>query len=166
MSSAANPCLSCTINQGCCTSLTGLCLTKAEYERCFEQHADQLIVKRRGPLYIVSQTGGAACPNWQNGGCAVYDQRPRECALFPHTLYLKKQDGSDFTICIHSDTKCPQKKQLLSSKDDAEKLVLEFATEAFGESASITVRCETLVERISRFCRNLVNGFLASLRKK
>lgn len=164
MSTADNPCITCSINQGCCTSLTGLCLTRAEYERCFEHHADQVLVERKGPLYIVSQAGGAACPNWQGGGCAVYDQRPRECALFPHTLYLKQQRGNEYTICVHSDTNCPQKKRLLSSQRDAEQLVMEFAEEAFGDSASIIVRGETLLERVNRVSKKLLSGLIKKIR--
>ncbi len=166
MSSSANPCLTCSINQGCCTNLTGLCLTEPEYKRCFEQHAEKIVVQRQGPLYIVSQAGGDACPNWQGDGCAVYNKRPRECALFPHTLYLKKQSGNDFTLRVHSDTHCPQKKQLLSSQHDAEQLVLEFAKEAFGETASIAVQRETVWERISRTTKNMLNGMLNHLRHR
>lgn len=165
MSTSDNPCLTCTINQGCCTNLTGLCLTKTEYERCFVDHTDQIIVQRQGPLYIVSQADGNACPNWQGSGCTVYDERPRECALFPHTLYLREQRGDKYTLCVHSDTHCPQKKQLASSQDDAEELVLEFAKEAFGDSASITVRGETSMERVSRSLKNSASKLISAVRR-
>ncbi len=157
-----NPCAACTIGQDCCNHLTGLRLTQLEFDRCFKHHADDIIVEREGPLFVVSQKHGEACPNWQDGGCSVYDDRPRECALFPHTLYVKQQ-GDAYAVRVHADTNCPLKAQLRSSPDEAEQLAREFAQEAFGDDANIQVQTETTRQQLYRRLRNLVSRILNTI---
>ena len=160
-----NPCAACTIDQGCCTHLSGLRLTRIEFDRCFKHHTEEILVDREGPLFVVSQRDGAACPNWQDGGCAVYDARPRECALFPHTLYVRSHAADGVSVRVHSDTNCPQKAQLLSSAAEAERMAREFAEEAFGSSTAIRVEHETKRQFLWRRIRNIVSWTLASLRR-
>ena len=159
-----NPCAACTIDQDCCTHLSGLRLTQIEFDRCFQQHADEIAVEREGPLFVVSQRDGAACPNWQGGGCAVYDVRPRECALFPHTLYVQ-QRGDEISVRVHSDTRCPLKAQLLGSGQAAEQLARQFAEEAFGKHARIRVGQETVWQLFRRRLRHLVSRLFDILLK-
>lgn len=152
----------CTIDQDCCNHLCGLRLTQIEFDRCFRHHDDDIVVERDGPLYIVSQRDGNACPNWQDGGCKVYDQRPRECALFPHTLYVRLHHNV-VSVRVHSDTKCPLKAQLISSQSEAAALANEFAREAFGDQARIRVGSETKWQRLGRVSRTLVSRVLGTL---
>ena len=156
---ATNPCAACTIDQDCCNHLCGLRLTQIEFDRCFRHHDDDIVVERDGPLYIVSQRDGNACPNWQDGGCKVYDQRPRECALFPHTLYVQ-QRGDAISVRVHSDTRCPLKAELISSEQVAERLARELAEEAFGQNAHIQVRHETTWQLLWRRSRNLISRIM------
>lgn len=157
-----NPCAACTIDQDCCKHLSGLRLTQIEFNRCFKQHGDEIVVEREGPLFVLSQRDGAACPNWQEGGCAVYDVRPRECALFPQTLYVQ-QRGDAISIRVHSDTCCPLKAQLISSERVGEQIAREFAEEAFGENSRIRVGYETAWQSLCRRIRQLVSRTLDTL---
>ncbi|MBI2479653.1 MAG: hypothetical protein HYV60_13785 [Planctomycetia bacterium] len=157
-----NPCAACTIDQDCCKHLSGLRLTQVEFDRCFKQHAGEIAVEREGPLWVVSQRDGGACPNWQEGGCAVYDERPRECALFPYTLHVQ-QRGDAISVRVHSDTRCPLKAQLLGSEKAAEQLAQAFAQEAFGEHARIRVGHETKWQSLRRRLRSLVSRTLDTL---
>ncbi|MBC8354830.1 MAG: hypothetical protein H8E66_22870 [Planctomycetes bacterium] len=161
----SNPCTGCTIDQDCCTHLSGLRLTQLEFNRCFKQHTDQIVVEREGPLVVVSQQEGATCPNWQNDGCAVYDARPRECTLFPHTLYVQQHRDDSVSVHVHSDTQCPLKAQLRSSQQEAEQLAREFAEEAFGAATPIRVNHETILQLLRRRGRNLVSRVLDVLLK-
>lgn len=153
----SNPCSACTIEQDCCTHLSGLRLTQLEFDRCFRQHTDQIVVEREGPLLVVSQEDGAACPNWQDDGCVVYDSRPRECALFPHTLYIQQHGDESVSVHLHSDTQCPLKAQLRSSPQDAARLAREFTQEAFGDSVEIRVNHETTSQLLRRRIRYFVS---------
>ena len=152
-----NPCAACTIDQDCCTRLSGLRLTPNEFDRCFKQHAAEIVVEREGPLLVVSQRDGAACPNWQEGGCAVYDTRPRECALFPHTLYVWQQQPDAVSVRVHSDTRCPLKTQLMGTRQAAKQLAREFAADAFGDHVRVQVEHETLTQSLYRRLRHLIN---------
>lgn len=154
----SNPCAGCTIGQDCCNRLSRLRLTQIEFDRCFQEHAAELLVEREGPLFVVSQRSGGACPNWQNGSCTTYENRPRECALFPHTLYAKHATNNVVQVRVHSDTRCPLKTQLLSSPQAAEQLASEFATEAYGVDANICVAHESRVERLRRRASSLIRA--------
>jgi len=158
-----NQCAACTIGQDCCTHLAGLRLTEPEFNRCFKQHADEIAVMREGPLFIVSQINETACPNWREGKCSVYDARPRECALFPYTLYTREHRDDSVSVRVHSDTRCPFKLQLLSSRQEAEQLAHVFAEEAFGDTIKIHVGHETMAQRLYRRFRNFISRILSAL---
>lgn len=158
----SNPCAACTIDQDCCRRLTGLRLTQIEFDRCFAEHENDLIIQREGLVFVVSQRAGGACPNWRDGGCAVYDGRPRECELFPFTMYSQVGSAA-VTVRLHSDTQCPLKTELLSDVNRAEQLARDFATEAFGESRSFSIRHENRLERITRTIRHTLRHWLAKL---
>lgn len=155
--SVSNPCAACSIHQDCCRHLTGLRLTEIEFDRCFARHATALVIEREGPLYVVSQRGGEACPNWHDGGCSVYDDRPRECRLFPFTMYSDVKADSSVTLRVHSDTRCPLKSDLLGDRELALQLVRRFAEEAYGGAPAAHVRHERRIERILRLYRQLAH---------
>lgn len=160
----ANPCAGCTIHQDCCAHLSGLRLTAIEYERCFARHADSLTIEREGPVFVVSPRDGGPCPNWRDGSCTVYDARPRECRLFPHTLYVRQHRPALVTLRHHSDTRCPLKNELLTDADTASAEVLSFAREAFGTEIAIEVAPETAGERLVRRLRAAPYELLRALR--
>ena len=148
-STCDNPCSTCSINQDCCTHLSGLRVTETEFQRCFASHLDQLDIEHEGPVLVLTPKHGAACPNWQAGGCAVYENRPRECRLFPFTLYVRKPGDRLVSIGYHSDTRCPQKQALLPPDADARAIVASFGEEAFP-GLKLDITHETAQERLRR----------------
>lgn len=162
--SNGNPCASCSIDQDCCTHLSGLRVTPAEFERCFADYADRLEICREGPVYVLTPKAGAPCPNWRDGGCAIYDVRPRECRLFPFTLYVERQSRDYVGLGYHCDTRCPLKHQLLCGDETARQLVEGFGREAFG-SAVVRVHRESAWARWSRWARSLVGVSVRLVRK-
>lgn len=98
-----NPCAGCTIGQDCCNHLSGLRLTQIEFDRCFQQHADEIVVEREGPLFVVSQRDGGVCPNWQSGGCSVYDGG-HASVLCSHTRSMCNS-GETRSPCVSTPTR-------------------------------------------------------------
>lgn len=159
-----NPCATCSIDQDCCTHLSGLRVTEAEFQRCFSSHVDLLHIEREGPVLVLTPKDGAACPNWQKGGCAVYDDRPRECRLFPFTLFVRKQGADLVSIGYHSDTRCPLKQALIAPDAEARAIVANFGEEAFPRS-KLEVSRETTLERLRRRTAAAAWRLLSIIRK-
>lgn len=166
--STDNPCLACNINQDCCTNLVGLRLTKAEYDLCFADHAEsgKVEVSREGPIYIINPDEKQKCPNWKGEGCSVYQDRPLECRLFPHTLYVKEQTPEKIEVRFHAVHSCPLVGDLRMKEDVAEAMVSEFCSQAFDSSTHVVVKPESnfeehrrkismLREKVSRRLRRL-----------
>ena len=105
------------------------------------------MIDRDGPVYVISPRVGP-CPNWQRDGCAVYDDRPRECRLFPFTLFVRKGGEGVVSLGYHCDTRCPMKGRLAMPKAEVVRLVAEFGQDAFGDRTE--VRAERLFERLRR----------------
>jgi hypothetical protein len=153
--STDNPCLECSIDQDCCSHLSGLRVNQEEYDRCFAAHADQLEINRDGPLYRISVKGGGACPNWEDK-CSVYEQRPMECALFPHTLGAVF-DNAPLVLTVHKRTDCPLKATLAMAGADAVLRVEQYARASpdVGDNVRVLLdegpaRLEVLARRILR----------------
>lgn len=153
----ANPCLSCTIGQDCCSHLSGLRVSRREFDRCFAQHEARMVVGRDGPLWVVSALNGGPCPNWSDRGCSVYEQRPMECRLFPYTIYTRSRTADSVSIAFHSDTRCPLKDQLRMPRPAAKRMIAEFCRDAFPP-ALIEVRAETWFERLRRRLRDRIRA--------
>src|SRR5262249_30822696 len=124
-------------------------VTEVEFQQCFAVHADKLTIRREGPIYVLTPKDGAACPNWVNGSCAVYDERPRECRLFPFTLFVRKQADGLVSIGYHSDTRCPMKIDLLPPDEVARDMITSFGAEAFP-GVEVKVTRESLGEMLRR----------------
>ncbi len=75
----------------------------------------------------------------------MYEVRPRECRLFPYTLFVREQRKDFVSIGYHSHTRCPLKNALLSSDANAQQTVIDFGTEAFP-GARLAVRKQSAVE--------------------
>ena len=162
--SSDNPCASCSIDQDCCTHLSGLRVTAAEFERCFAAHADRLDIEHEGPVVVLTPKNHAPCPNWQQAGCAVYEDRPRECRLFPFTLYVRKPNDDLVSIGYHSDTRCPLKTTLLPADCDARAIVTSFAEEAFP-GLQVEITRESTFERFQRRTKECAWKSLAAVTK-
>lgn len=149
-----NHCSDCSTNQNCCNRLEGLRLTRAEYRKNFADHHAVLVVRQTGKIYRVSARNGQSCPHWA-GECRIYDKRPIECQLYPYTISKLCEWRRHAFITFHSRTKCPFKERLLIPRDDAKRMVAEFAREAFGSGCIPHVYHEPLflglISKISCF---------------
>jgi len=137
---AANPCLACSIAQGCCAEMQGLMVTEAEYERVFARHQHALEITQSGSLKRLTSKAGA-CPNWQ-GACTVYADRPMECRLFPFTVSVVATSSKTVHITAHDRVDCPQKEALRPREAVARRLIEAFAREAYGPDHSIRISFE------------------------
>jgi Fe-S-cluster containining protein len=150
-----NPCLKCTINQGCCSDLKGLRLSPQEYERHFAHHSEALLVRRDGPQYQVTATAGP-CPNW-HGRCTVYETRPMECRLFPMTISNVAKVGETVVVVAHDRTSCPQSAALRPSDAQAQALIAGFVREAYGEGRPMRLVIDAGLGRAAAFGVKVLN---------
>jgi len=144
--------MACSINQDCCTNLVGLRLTTAEYNLCFSHHVGlgKVTAKREGFIYIINSDKKKICPNWKNGGCFIYEDRPLECRLFPYTLYVKKQTQKKAEVRFHLARSCPMVSQLRMTDHAAKTMVKNFCVEAFGVNMEIIVKPESRSDEFYR----------------
>ena len=154
-----NPCTTCSIDQGCCTSLSGLKLARKEFEEHFSRHREALTVLNYDETYIISANQGHACPHWGEGGCRIYADRPIECRLFPYTVSHIAKGRKKIVMEFHDATDCPQKGRLLMPEEEARDLILALGRSAFGRNKPIVIvrrRERTGLRR----CLNLLDPLL------
>jgi len=156
----SNPCLQCTIQQGCCTNLSGLLLSRREYEAHFARHEENLITTHKGSFFQVTSKKGV-CPNW-DGQCTLYGDRPAECRLFPVTVGAVEETSTTLTMTLHSRTTCPQKETLLPSDEEAIAMARALASDAVGDTKTIRVFFERGLMRAGAFGLKVIRkaGFL------
>ncbi|SDR47873.1 YkgJ family cysteine cluster protein [Pseudovibrio sp. Tun.PSC04-5.I4] len=142
MSVSQNPCLACNIGQDCCNRLTGLKVSEAEFQTHFQHHADRISVLKTGKIYEISALDEKPCPNWEEQ-CTVYDTRPVECRLFPHTIGQVVEKEHEVLLTVHSRTSCPLKADLRMSESDAVEMTREFGVNSYGSNTAIRVKRET-----------------------
>jgi len=151
-----NACNKCSIDQACCSNLSGLRVSEKEYRQLFAKHIDKIEVEQSGRIYSISGKNGSSCPNWVNKQCAVYVDRPMECSLFPYTIGRIVHKGNRVNITYHSRTRCPEKKVLLISKAEANKMLFAFAESAFSDAEIIKIEYEWLFTRL----KNKITSFI------
>ncbi len=153
--SSNNPCYSCSIKQYCCRNLKCLKLTELEYKRYFARHRKKLEVRRYDKVYLVSSKIGESCPYLCANKCIIYDNRPIECRLFPYTIGVVHSEQGRVLLSFHDRTICPNKKELLVSKDEAKAMVYSFARDEFGDEYVVKVKRESLLTRFEFFLKYL-----------
>ena len=141
-----NSCFSCPIEQECCRKLRCLRLTKSEYNKHFAQHLEKITIKDCDETYVISSKEGQPCPYFKNLKCAIYDDRPIECRLFPYTLGNIHKKNSCAIIGYHERTLCPNKKDILMPDKEAKRLIISFAHEAFNDKYTVKVKRESLTK--------------------
>ncbi len=132
-----NPCLACPTQQSCCTNLIWTRLSPQEYERHFARYDDRIECLREGPIHLVQTRDGGACPHW-DGECSIYEDRPMECRLFPHSIG-SVFDGKTLTLSVHSRTPCPWRDTLKMPDEEALALVRDFARSLARKDQSVRV---------------------------
>lgn len=143
---AANPCLACTIAQGCCAEMQGLLVTESEFQRVFSRHHNALEITQTGRLKRLTSKAGP-CPNW-HGACTVYEDRPMECRLFPFTVSLVAATSQTIHITAHDRVDCPQKEALRPREAAAIDLIKAFARDAYGPGHTVHISFERGVGKI------------------
>jgi len=142
-----NICSNCSINQACCSDLTRLRLSKAEFERNFHGHSEFLHVSEFRGMYEVSGNG-TCCPNWENNRCRVYGSRPIECRIFPFTIGSVLLSGKTAILTYHHRTRCPQKDLLRISPTEVRRMLRLFIKEAFGRETRALILPDVYLLRI------------------
>ncbi len=134
-----NPCMACSTDQDCCTRLSGLTLTKDEFERYFREHSEQLLTTGSDNFFIVSTKEGRACPNWKDGGCRIYLERPIDCRLFPYSISQITRRRKKVEVEFHGRSHCPQQDRLLMPESEARALIMKFCRIVFGENKTVMI---------------------------
>jgi Putative zinc- or iron-chelating domain len=147
-----NVCAACGISQNCCTNLSGLSLSKVEFERNFLRHHESLLINESHGIYEVCGRW-KGCPNWDDNNCTVYRTRPMECRLFPYTIGDVIRIGRLIVLTYHHRTLCPQKKRLLPSRAEARFMLRSFAEEAFGPELWVIIIPDAILVRFARFLK-------------
>ena len=133
-----NVCATCEIGQHCCTNLSGLKLSKAEFKRNFLHFRKSLLIEEYRGIYRVSGRGNS-CPNWRGDQCAVYGDRPIECRFFPYTIAEALRICWLVVLTYHHQTLCPQKDRLLAQRTEAVDMLVSFAEDAFGRDVRVVI---------------------------
>jgi Fe-S-cluster containining protein len=127
---APNYCGACPTN--CCSPCIDLKVTKSEFDRCFAAHADKLSVKDLGAYLEVTSNKTKDCPNFINDCCAIYDDRPMECRLYPHSVQDIDLIAEGVRAYVHAGTRtCPQKAKLIATEPEVLSMVQGFLDEAY-----------------------------------
>lgn len=159
-----NACTACEINQGCCTNLLSLKLSKAEFEKNFLCHHKSLLIKEYLGIYEVSgQRNG--CPNWSGDLCTVYETRPIECRLFPYTIGEVLRIGQLVVMMYHHRTRCPQKLRLLASRAEVVDMLKSFAENAFGRDVRVVIVPDIFPLRFARLLKRLIYKIARTITK-
>ncbi len=137
-----NPCEGCMVN--CCKAMSGLVVSKEEFERHFERHKAGIIIQKCGKVFILRPKEGRVCPHFENGGCRIYKDRPIDCRVYPYVISRVFERGTKAKLIFHTRSDCPQKKLLYSLISEAEvrELVLDFGKKVYGRDKKIIVQYE------------------------
>jgi len=149
-----NLCAACDISQDCCTNLSRLNLSKAEFERNFLRHRESLLIKEHSGIYEVSGRRNG-CPNWGGKRCTVYETRPIECRLFPYTIGDAMRIGRFVVLTYHQRTRCPQKHRLLAPRMEVADMLVSFTEDVFGRDVRVVIVLDIFPLRLARFLRRL-----------
>jgi len=158
-----NPCAGCEIDTDCCRRLADLRLSPAEYERHFAACHDAIEARRCPDAWIVSAPN--ACLHLRGTQCEVYETRPVECRLFPHTTGGMKRIGRLAIVTYHHRTRCPRKRRLLAPRRKVAALLTELARDTYGPDVRVLavpdilpVRLMRILSRVPRKIRKIISG--------
>lgn len=146
-----NPCLQCDVNQKCCSHLSGLRLSKKEFEKYFKNHSNVLSVLKYNKLFLVSSDKNGPCPYWGKGGCLIYNDRPVDCRLYPYEITQIKERRDKIDVTFRVNPGCSQKDNLLLPVEEAKALIKVFCQKVYGSSKPFFIRYSLKSKSPSRF---------------
>ena len=127
---APNYCKACPTN--CCSPCIDLKVTRQEFDRCFAAHADKISIKDLGAYLEVTSNKTKDCPNFIDDRCAMYEDRPMECRLYPHSVQDIDLIAGGVRAYVHAGTRtCPQKSKLMAPEPEVLAMVKGFLDEAY-----------------------------------
>jgi len=135
-----NPCLTCSINQGCCSQISGLRLSKEEFEKYFNTHSGELEIVKYRKTFVISSRNKGPCPYWHKNGCMIYNDRPIDCRLYPYEITRISEKRKTIEVTAIENPGCPQKDHLLMSSEEAKALIEVFCQNAYGRNKSILIK--------------------------
>ncbi len=140
-----NLCDQCSTDQHCCKQLTGLMLTREEYEAQFKNYEENLFVEESDGVYKVTPRNGTACPHWDHGGCAIYPNRPIDCRLYPYMMTRVDKGKDTLKVTLQMSSQCPKIDAvgMLKSETEAHALATEFWRKVTGDETGIIVQRES-----------------------
>jgi Fe-S-cluster containining protein len=127
---APNYCAACSTK--CCSPLINAKVTREEFDRCFAKFRDEMSVTDLGAYLEVSSKQGKDCPNFINESCSIYEDRPMECRLYPHSVQDIDLIDGKVRAYVHAGTRfCPFKSNLMMPEPDVLAMVKGFLDEAY-----------------------------------
>jgi|GEM_PF-1617417 len=128
-----NPCLACRVNQQCCSQLSGLRLSREEFEKYFQDHANELSIIKYRKTFIVSARNHQTCPHWRESGCAIYMDRPSDCRLYPYEITRVREKKDRIEVLFSDNPGCPLREDLLLPIEEAKSIIEGFCRDVYGE---------------------------------
>jgi len=139
-SERSNPCLTCSAQQRCCSQLSGLRLTKDEFEIHFKKHSDGLAIARYEKTFVVSSHNNGPCPHWGKSGCRIYNDRPIDCRLYPYEITRISEKRKAIEITLLNNPGCPEMDSLLMPFEEAKALIEFFCHTVYGQGKPIIIK--------------------------
>jgi Fe-S-cluster containining protein len=135
-----NPCLACSENQRCCSQLSGLRLSKEEFEKYFRYYSNGLSITEDNKVFIVSSHDNGPCPHWDKSGCKIYDIRPTDCRVYPYEVIGVVERKKVIEITFRDSLCCPQRDHLLMPIEEARALMEVFGRTVYGQGKPVVTK--------------------------
>ncbi len=135
-----NPCLVCNFNQRCCSQLSGLRLSREEFEKYFKLHAEKLSILKYKKVFLVSTLNSSPCPHWGESGCRIYRDRPVDCRLYPYEITRMVEKRRRIEITFQGNNGCPQRDNLLMPVEEAKALIEDFCQTVYGRGKPTIIK--------------------------
>jgi Fe-S-cluster containining protein len=150
-----NPCLICSSNQRCCSQLSGLRLSKQEFENFFSSHSNELSIRKDNNMFIVSSIRNGPCPHWGKSGCIIYSDRPIDCRLYPYEIIRLSEKRKAIEVRLINNPGCPHRDSLLMPFEEAKSLIKVLCHTVYGQGKPVIVKYVQAREGSSRFFDNI-----------
>jgi len=135
-----NPCLICSSNQRCCSQLSGLRLSKQEFENFFNSPSNELTISKDNNMFIVSSKRNGPCPHWGKNGCMIYSDRPIDCRLYPYEIMRLFEKRNALEVTFRDNPGCPHKDILSMPVEEAKALIETFCQTVYGRSKPVIIK--------------------------